>query len=649
MAAIFGVVALAPGFDLDALARVMQERLAFRAPDGFKQWQQDGCILGHGALHVGKAPEQAVQPLRLRDGRICLVDGFVANHGEVRRSLGVDAEVVLDDAQLLALAVERWGDACTDHVHGEFVLALWNPESRVLELVRDHLGGRPICYVQTPHLFAFASSTLALLSLPGVERRLDPLAIVTLWYGDAAYLKQDYSSFEGMPALAPGHRLTWRAGEATTPSRYWRLQPEERLRLHDEREYVDAFREVFGGAVDRSMRGSTGTALMLSGGIDSAAILAARRGFRMGGKADDLLCVSAVLGAGDDTPWAQEENRNILAMIRQHARAVQFAVPVTDQPGSLVSSADLAEVAWSWIQPMDMGLLVPSLACGLAKRNDCRLVLNGVDGDNMTSAGLHYIDGLMRAGQVRHAWSESVLASRVNTYLNGTSPARLFGRATLAALEPALSRRGRDRMRSRRDAREAEQHPVMAPALARAVDLPERLRAASALRAGDPAQLKCDHLAYWLGCSLGASEAIVSRHGMDIRHPWCDLQVLKFFQRLPVEYKARRGWTKWVVREACEPALGKEIAWHSGKRHLGALLNQQVLADAAPYLRVMLEEQRASLQGYVRDRAVDEAIDALASPEGLTGKKCDTVLDVVTLAGWLRHVHYIFQQGNRHE
>ena len=649
MAAIFGVVAGTHDMDLDALAPGMQARMAFRAPDGFSRWRQDGCLLGHGALHVGSVPAQAVQPLRLQDGRICAIDGFVANHDDLCRSLNINASKVLDDAQLLGLAVERWGDSFTDHVQGEFVLALWNPRSRILELVRDHLGARPICYVQTPHLFAFASSSLALLNLPGVNTRLDPLGIVTLWYGDAAYMKQDFTSFEGISTLAPGHRLTLRPGQAATLSRYWRLQPQEPSRRRDEREYVEAFREVFGDAVSRSMRGSSGTALMLSGGIDSAAILAARRGFREEGAADDLLCVSAVLAAGDDTPWAQEENGNILAMTGRHPRTVQFAVPVNDLPGSRVTSADLAEAAWSWIHPMDISLLVPSIACGLAKRGGCRLILNGVDGDNMTNAGLYYIDGLMRAGQVRQAWKESMLAARVNTYLGGTPPIRLFGRALLAALEPAASGRIRDRMRTQREIRGVDAHPVMSPALAQAADLPNRLRAASVLRGGAPAQLHCDHLAYWLGSSLGGSEAIVSRHGMEIRHPWCDLQVLNFFQRLPVEYKVRHGWTKWVVRQACEPALGKGVVWHSGKRHLGARLNQQVVSDAAPYLRELVEDQRQPLQDYVRANALAEVIDALARPEELTGENCDNVMAVVTLAGWLRHARHLLEQGGRHD
>lgn len=643
MAAIYGVIATSPGIDLDALAPRLDARLAFRAPDGFTHWQRDGALLAHGALHVGDSPARATQPLRLADGRICVADGFVANFDDVRKGLGVDPDLLLDDAQLLAMSVERWGGGFTERVQGEFALALWDPRKRELELVRDHLGARSLCYVRTPDLFAFSSTAMSLLTLPGVETRLDPLGIVTLWYGEATYQKRDYTAFEGIPALAPGHRLTWNAARGAVPTRYWRLQPQPPLRLQDEREYVDAFRETFGSAVARAIRGSRDSALMLSGGIDSAAILAARRGFREGGVADDLLCISAVLAPGDHQPWSLAENRNILTMSGQHSRSLHFKVPVTDEPGSPVTSADLAEAAWSFMHPADISMPVHALACGLAKRNGCRLVLDGTDGDNITSVGMPYMQRLFAEGEWRQAWRESKCASQVNTYLRGQRPAKLFARALLMAIQPDVLHRLRSRRRAERAIRGLEVHPVMAPGLARRTDLSERLRRASALRSDRTEQQRCDHLAHWLGFSMGGNDQIVPRFGLEIRHPWCDLQVVAFFQRLPTAYKARDGWSKWIVRRACEPALGAEVVWHSGKEHLGAFLNRQMLEEAAPYLRLLIQEQRMRLNEYVRDDVVTDTLARLAVPDLVPSDRCDTILTISALAGWLRHVHNQFR------
>lgn len=647
MAAIFGVVAKSASVPLDdrAITQRMQARLAHRAPDGFAYWRRDGIVLGHGALHVGVVDAPVSQPLRLAGGRICVVDGFVANHVDVRRALGVDPGMDLDDARLLALAIQQWGERFHERVQGEFALALWDPAARKLVLYRDHLGARPLCYVETAGVFAFASESMALAELSGVSTQLNPLGIATMWYPEATYQDMSQTAFKDVHSLSAGHRLIKLDGQSPRLDRYWRMQPLEEIRLRDEGEYVDAFREVFGATVARAMRGSDDTALMLSGGIDSGAILAARRGFRDGGSADDLLCVSAVLAPGVDDPAAHAENNNILAMTAGHRHKLQFKVPVTPNRDGLVTSADLAETAWTWIHPIDMSLLVPSLACRLARNQGSRLMLNGIDGDNLTSPGVNYIDRLLHAGSWRHAWKESMHASDVNTYLRGKSPFRMLGRAVLANLEPASLHRLRVRRRTQGIIRGMESHPVMAPALAQRANLARRLHEAQQLRQGDRSQLRCDHLAYWLAFSMQGSNHIMSRHGMEVRHPWCDRQLLEFFQRLPVEYLTRNGWTKYLVRKACEPALGARVVWHSGKSHHGAWLRQQVLQEAAPYLRDMLMEQRPRLGDYVRDEAIIGAVRWLERKPFAEPEFCDTVLTIVSLAGWLRYVHSAINRG----
>jgi asparagine synthase (glutamine-hydrolysing) len=468
---------------------------------------------------------------------------------------------------------------------------------------------------------------------------LYPLGIATLWYDDAAYQLADYSVFEGIPALPPAHRLTWDESRGTRVRRYWRLQPvDSPLVLRDERDVVEAFKDVFGDAVARSMRGSRGTALMLSGGMDSAAILAARRGFRKGGVANDLLCVSAVMDRRISDAVALAEDDNILAMTSAHPNKLQFMVPVPDARDALVNAADLAEAAWSFPHPSDQSLLVPALACRLARDRGCRLILNGVDGDNVTADRRHYMANFVRAGRLLQAWRESGAAARVNTYLRGQSPLKLFLYSIAQALEPAQVRQWRSARRAQRLLGQLPRHPDMAQSLIEQSSLPQRLQAAAARKVDRGAQQQCDHLAWWLGNSLQGSESIVSRYGMEVRHPWCDLKVVEFFRRLPPDFRSKKGWSKWVVREACEDALGGAVVWHSGKHHHGSLLTLQMLKDAAPYLRRLLDEQRSCLLEYINETAISEAIAALGPDLDSPFCDCDRVGRIVGLATWLKHV-----------
>lgn len=641
MAAIFGFLDKGVGraFDTEAIVQAMQRDLCHRAPDGFTTWRGSPAVIGHGALNVSGA-DASPQPLRLGDGRILVADGFVANFDEVRKALRVERDVVIDDARLLAIAVHRWGVGFHERVSGEFAVALWNPESQVLDLFSDHIGARPLRYVETPQAFAFASEALALLAVPGISPKLDPVGIVTMWYDDAAYMDSVGSAFEDVRSLPGGHHLRWQRGMPASVRRYWRLQPKEPLRYADEREYVEAFRDVFGRAVTSAVRGSLKSALMLSGGIDSGAILAALRNFSAEGQADDLLCVSAVLGPENQHhATSQAEHTNIQKLTAGHRRTLQFEVPPSAGRDGVVSSADLAEVAWSWMHPRDMSLLVPSLCCRLARQDGCRVILNGVDGDVVTSTGRHYISGLVQQRQWRRVWHESREAPRVNTYLRTRSRAGLLFRAVAAGLAPEPIRRLRKRLNLEREIRGSSSHPEMSPEIAERIDLSGRLRQAMHRRNADRSeQHRCDNLIHWLSISLHASVDISSRHGIEARHPWCDRAVVEFFQRLPINYRTRDGWTKYIVRRACEPALGSDVVWHSGKDHLGAWLNETVLKDAASYLRSVIVAERGLLEEYVRPAAVSQALHLLNDLGDLTRKKCDRVLMLVSLAGWLRYI-----------
>lgn len=642
MAAIYGVISDSTPFDPARLAARIEAQMAYRAPDGFHRWSADGCLLGHGALHLGQ-PAPVAQPLRLADGRICVCDAYIANHDQVHRDLGIEADQSLDDAQLVALALEQWGPAFIDRLRGEFAIAVWDPSSRSLQLYRDQLGARPLYWAQASGLFAFASAPPALVLLPGLTARFNPLFAAAQWYDDAIYMDTTSTSFMGIQALQPGHRMNRNGASVPRIERYWSPRIQEPQRFADEGEVVAAFREVFSGAVSRAMRGSSDAALMLSGGIDSAAILAARKGFERGGQADELLCVSAILDPSITEPGSRTESNNIQSMTRDLRRTLQFNVPVADAPDSLVTAADLAEVAWMWMNPADLTLLVPSLASRLARKAGCRLVFNGFDGDNVTSAGQYYMTALIRQGQLGRAWRESVRASRVNTYLQGSSPLRTFLHASGQVLEPAPVRKMRRRSQIDRIISAIDRHPMLAPGVAERIELPERLRRAVDRRLDTSPEHAAAHQAYWLGYSMGGSEAITARHGLESRHPWCDLEVVEFFNSLPPEYLVRGGWTKWVVRAACEQALGADVVWHSGKRHLGSGLAAQALSHAAPYLAQLLADQRPVLQRYVRDEAITDAARQLAETPLSTSQECDSVLTIVALAGWLRHVEHMSQ------
>ena len=52
----------------------------------------------------------------------------------------------------------------------------------------------------------------------------------------------------------------------------------------------------------------------------------------------------------------------------------------------------------------------------------------------------------------------------------------------------------------------------------------------------------------------------------EIRLPFLDYRLVSLLAPLPIEYKLRDGWTKWIFRRAMETLLPKEIAWRKDKQ-----------------------------------------------------------------------------------
>jgi asparagine synthase (glutamine-hydrolysing) len=54
--------------------------------------------------------------------------------------------------------------------------------------------------------------------------------------------------------------------------------------------------------------------------------------------------------------------------------------------------------------------------------------------------------------------------------------------------------------------------------------------------------------------------------GREIRLPFLDSRLIDLMLRTPDDYKLRRGWTKYCLREAMRPFLPAEIAWRKDKK-----------------------------------------------------------------------------------
>ena len=264
-----------------ALLSAMTDRLTHRGPDAGGLAVAPGFGFGHRRLSIVGLADGA-QPMESADGALLLTfNGEIFNHVELRRMLETLGHRfrTRSDTEVILHLYARYGEACLDHMNGDFAFALYDRRSRRLFAARDRMGVRPFFYVLRPQGLGFASEIKALLALPGFEAQLDPLAldqIFTLWAP-----VPPRTIFRDVLELPAGHCLRFDACGTLTVRRYYDLAfPDAaaaRGETLDEGEAAEELLALLTDATAIRLRADVPVGAYLSGGLDSAIVAALAR------------------------------------------------------------------------------------------------------------------------------------------------------------------------------------------------------------------------------------------------------------------------------------------------------------------------------------------------------------------------------------
>ncbi len=202
------------------------------------------------------------------------LDGAILNAPELRAELGRHgiALAAANDAELLAQAYQYWDKEVVKRLRGAFALALWDARRDRLLLARDRYGQKPLYLYQAGGALFFASEMKALVRAPGVKTEVDSVAVSD--YLALRYVRGPRTLLAGVRKFAPGTYAVWQFGNLRE-TRYWSPPDGEAGALAPApKEPVEGFITRLDEAVRLHMDGARPVGAFLSGGYDSAAILA---------------------------------------------------------------------------------------------------------------------------------------------------------------------------------------------------------------------------------------------------------------------------------------------------------------------------------------------------------------------------------------
>jgi len=186
-----------------------------------------------------------------------------------------------------------WGlEEAIDRSAGMFAFALWDRAERVLSLVRDRFGEKPLYYGWAGTDLVFGSELKALRAHPQLDLEIDRSALRS--FASRGYVPAPQSIYRRVFKLPPGCLLEVTAQGARNPldappaegagaaglslSRYWSYRDVVRRGLAhaigDERDALDELEHTLAASIRGQSYADVPVGAFLSGGIDSSIIVA---------------------------------------------------------------------------------------------------------------------------------------------------------------------------------------------------------------------------------------------------------------------------------------------------------------------------------------------------------------------------------------
>jgi asparagine synthase (glutamine-hydrolysing) len=370
----------------------MMETIRHRGPDGSGRWSDagTGVALGHLRLAIQDLSPTGAQPMASASGRYVLTyNGEIYNVGEVRRALADLGWTFrgTSDTEVFLAGLEEWGlDTVLARCAGMFAMGIWDKEERVLTLVRDRIGKKPLFVFRKDRLLLFGSELKALFSQPEVERRVEPAAAAA--YLRLSHVPGTHAILQDVHKVAPGTYERHLPDGRREDVAYWSLaEVAHRGRANGFSDPHDVLVDRAEAEIDRAVRerlvSDVPVGAFLSGGIDSSLVVALMQ--RHTGGAARTFSIGFDDPRYDESPFAAEVARHL------GTRHTTLKVTAGDALAVIPHLPDMYD------EPFADSSQIPTHLVAKMARGDVTVALTGDGGDEIAG-------GYRRHAQITHWW-----------------------------------------------------------------------------------------------------------------------------------------------------------------------------------------------------------------------------------------------------
>lgn len=265
------------------LIKAMTDIISYRGPDDEGHYVAGPVALGHRRLSIIDLSSAGHQPMFSDDGRYLIVfNGEIYNYKELAKELRQHGSIFKTDTdtEVLLEAYRVWGPECVNLFNGMWAFAILDTIEQKVFLSRDRFGIKPLYYLNTQGVFAFASEIKAILAAFPEERVVNE-PFVYYFLPSGALDDGPETFFKNILSLPPAHSAEYFICNGhLNVWRYWDVDQSAFCeKWVDGNDPVEKLNELLNSSIDLHLRADVPVGSCLSGGVDSSTIvgLASRR------------------------------------------------------------------------------------------------------------------------------------------------------------------------------------------------------------------------------------------------------------------------------------------------------------------------------------------------------------------------------------
>jgi asparagine synthase (glutamine-hydrolysing) len=567
----------------------MANSIAHRGPDDEGYYIAGPVGFGFRRLSIIDL-EGGHQPMSDQEGTIWVVfNGEIYNFPELKRELEEFGHVfrTKSDTEVIVHGYKQWGDDVLNHLNGMFGLAIWDVRRERLVLARDPFGIKLIYYKIDKNRLYFGSEIRAVLAATNERPNVDPNSLnLFLRY---RFTPSPHTMFMGVGKLAPGTMLV--CEQRTFYTRQWyRYQPAPFSPMKSVGEAREELLELYKRVMKRHLLSDVPVGLLLSGGVDSGLLLAL---MNLYGESWRTYTVGYGSSFSDDELADAGETAALFSS--RHTAVVLDRQIFENMLQTIVSCLE---------EPIASSSIVPMYFVCKRAREDVKVALVGQGPDELFAGYRRHLG--VRYGTYWGAipqWMRNPIASGIAALPRNEALKR--GIYSLGIKE-----------RSRR-----YQHVL---SLLPGKEIDDLFQDGVLERdAGDkilecwkdllPLMGETDELGGFQFLEMRSTlpdellmfgDKLSMAHGLEIRVPYLDKELVEYVEKLPANFKVRNGSQKWLHRQVCEGILPEAILRRKKRGFAVNIVDDWFRSTVNGKMEEILMDRESYLYRYLRPSAV---------------------------------------------